>query len=63
LLNGQRRARREDAEHFVVLRGIYENERLKAELNHTLSSIYMYKEYKKHKNKNMKVKTKRKKQL
>jgi nucleolar complex protein 3 len=46
-----------------VLRGIYENERLKAELNHTLSSIYMYKEYKKHKNKNMKVKTKRKKQL
>jgi nucleolar complex protein 3 len=44
-----------------VLRGISENERLRAELNHTLSSINMYKEYKKQKKKNMKVKTGRKK--
>lgn len=47
--------------HFSVLRGISENERLRAELNHTLSSINMYKEYKKQKKKNMKVKTGRKK--
>ncbi|NP_001183025.1 uncharacterized protein LOC100501347 [Zea mays] len=47
--------------HFSVLRGISENERLRAELNHTLSSINMYKEYKKQKRKNMKVKTGRKK--
>ncbi|XP_062215324.1 nucleolar complex-associated protein 3 [Phragmites australis] len=47
--------------HFAVLRGISENERLRAELNHTLSSINMYKEYKKQKKKNMKSKTGRKK--
>uniref|UniRef100_A0A0D9VG24 Nucleolar complex protein 3 homolog n=1 Tax=Leersia perrieri TaxID=77586 RepID=A0A0D9VG24_9ORYZ len=35
--------------HFAVLRGISENERLRAELNHTLSSINLYKEYKKQK--------------
>ncbi|KAL5217500.1 hypothetical protein ABZP36_018184 [Zizania latifolia] len=37
--------------HFAVLRGISENERLRAELNHTLSSINLYKEYKKQKKK------------
>ncbi|WVZ57288.1 hypothetical protein U9M48_007693 [Paspalum notatum var. saurae] len=47
--------------HFTVLRGISENERLRAELNHTLSSINMYKEYKKQKKKNRKLKTARKK--
>ncbi|KAJ1296688.1 hypothetical protein BS78_01G321300 [Paspalum vaginatum] len=47
--------------HFTVLRGISENERLRAELNHTLSSINMYKEYKKQKKKNRKLKTGRKK--
>jgi len=47
--------------HFAVLRGISENERLRAELNNTLSSINMYKEYKKQKKKNMKFKTGRKK--
>ena len=46
--------------HFAVLRGISENERLRAELNHTLSSINMYKEYKKQK-KNTKLKIIRKK--
>ncbi|CAL4939987.1 unnamed protein product [Urochloa decumbens] len=46
--------------HFAVLRGISENERLRAELNHTLSSINMYKEYKKQK-KNVKSKIVRKK--
>uniref|UniRef100_A0A0E0LBY6 Nucleolar complex protein 3 homolog n=1 Tax=Oryza punctata TaxID=4537 RepID=A0A0E0LBY6_ORYPU len=35
--------------HFAVLRGILENERLRAELNHTMSSINLYKEYKKQK--------------
>ncbi|TVU46545.1 hypothetical protein EJB05_06086 [Eragrostis curvula] len=43
--------------HFAVLRGISENERLRAELNHTMSSINMYKEYKKQKRKNKKTKT------
>ncbi|KAL6598217.1 hypothetical protein ACP70R_046382 [Stipagrostis hirtigluma subsp. patula] len=47
--------------HFAVLRGISENERLRAELNHTLSSINMYKEYKKQKKKTMKSKTGKKK--
>jgi len=48
--------------HFAVLRSISENERLRGELNHTLSSINMYKEYKKQqKKKNMKFKTGRKK--
>ncbi|CAN6300524.1 unnamed protein product [Urochloa humidicola] len=46
--------------HFAVLKGISENERLRAELNHTLSSINMYKEYKKQK-KNVKSKILRKK--
>ncbi|KAL6841370.1 hypothetical protein ACP4OV_028888 [Aristida adscensionis] len=46
--------------HFAVLRGISENERLRAELNHTLSSINLYKEYKKQKKKSMKSKTGRK---
>ncbi|CAN6284345.1 unnamed protein product [Urochloa humidicola] len=46
--------------HFSVLRGISENERLRAELNHTLSSINMYKEYKKQK-KNVKSKIVKKK--
>jgi nucleolar complex protein 3 len=46
--------------HFAVLRGISENEKLRAELNHTLSSINMYKEYKKQK-KSMKSKIVRKK--
>jgi nucleolar complex protein 3 len=46
--------------HFAVLKGISENERLRAELNHTMSSISMYKEYKQ-KRKNMKSKTGRKK--
>lgn len=47
--------------HFAVLRGISENERLRAELNHTLSSINMYKEYKKQKKKNLKLKIVKKK--
>ncbi|KAG2551241.1 hypothetical protein PVAP13_9KG385300 [Panicum virgatum] len=47
--------------HFAVLRGISENERLRAKLNHTLSSINMYKEYKKQKKKNTKLKIIRKK--
>ena len=47
--------------HFAVLRGISENERLRAELNHTSSSINMYKEYKKLKKKNMKSKIIKKK--
>jgi nucleolar complex protein 3 len=47
--------------HFAVLKGISENERLRAELNHTMSSISMYKEYKKQKRKSMKSKTGRKK--
>jgi len=47
--------------HFAVLRGISENERLRAELNHTSSSINMYKEYKKQKKKNMKSKIIKKK--
>jgi len=47
--------------HFAVLRGISENERLRAELNHTLSSVNMYKDYKQQKKKNMKFKTGRKK--
>ncbi|GJN31797.1 hypothetical protein PR202_gb20241 [Eleusine coracana subsp. coracana] len=48
--------------HFEVLRGISENERLRAELNHTMSSLSMYKEYKKQKKKNMKSKTGKKKE-
>uniref|UniRef100_A0A0A9D421 CCAAT-binding factor domain-containing protein n=1 Tax=Arundo donax TaxID=35708 RepID=A0A0A9D421_ARUDO len=47
--------------HFAVLRGISENERLRAELNHTLSSINLYKEYKQQKKKNKKSKIGRKK--
>lgn len=47
--------------HFAVLRGISENERLRTELNHTLSSINLYKEYKKQKKKSAKLKTGRKK--
>lgn len=43
--------------HFEVLRGIADNERLRAELNHTMSSISMYEEYKNQKKKNMKSKT------
>jgi nucleolar complex protein 3 len=46
--------------HFAVLRGISENERLRAELNHTMSPISMYKEYKQ-KKKNVKSETGRKK--
>uniref|UniRef100_J3MSE6 CCAAT-binding factor domain-containing protein n=1 Tax=Oryza brachyantha TaxID=4533 RepID=J3MSE6_ORYBR len=46
--------------HFAVLRGISENERLRAELNHTLSSINLYKEYKKQK-KSAKTKSGKKK--
>uniref|UniRef100_A0A1D1YM11 Nucleolar complex protein 3 n=1 Tax=Anthurium amnicola TaxID=1678845 RepID=A0A1D1YM11_9ARAE len=34
-------------EHFTLLREITENERLRVELNHTLSCIGLYKEYKK----------------
>ncbi|XXG68758.1 hypothetical protein AAC387_Pa06g1770 [Persea americana] len=43
--------RKKFSDHFMLLRGITENERLRAELNHTMSSISMYKEYKKQKKK------------
>ncbi|XP_010943335.1 nucleolar complex-associated protein 3 isoform X1 [Elaeis guineensis] len=36
-------------DHFMVLRDIAENERLRGELNHTLSSIKLYEEYKRQK--------------
>lgn len=38
-------------DHFMVLRDIAENERLRRELNHTLSSIKLYEEYKRQKKK------------
>lgn len=41
--------RKKFSDHFMLLRGITENEKLRAELNHTMSSISMYKEYKKQK--------------
>ncbi|KAF7057464.1 hypothetical protein CFC21_064729 [Triticum aestivum] len=44
--------------HFVVLRGISENERLRTELNHALSSINMHKEYNKQKKESKKSKKK-----
>ncbi|XP_077244462.1 binding protein [Tasmannia lanceolata] len=37
------------SDHFTVLKDIAENERLRGELNHTLSSISMYEEYKRQK--------------
>ncbi|RWR88634.1 nucleolar complex protein 3 [Cinnamomum micranthum f. kanehirae] len=43
--------RKKFSDHFMLLRGITENEKLRAELNHTMSSISMYKEYKKQKKK------------
>lgn len=39
------------SDHFTLLKGITENERLRAELNHTVSSISMYEEYKRQKKK------------
>ncbi|XP_010256444.1 PREDICTED: nucleolar complex protein 3 homolog [Nelumbo nucifera] len=37
--------------HFIVLKGIAENERLRKELNRTVSSLKLYEEYKKQKRK------------
>ncbi|OVA07896.1 CCAAT-binding factor [Macleaya cordata] len=37
------------SEHFIVLRDITENERLRRDLNHTVSSIRLYEEYKRQK--------------
>ncbi|KAF8402380.1 hypothetical protein HHK36_013335 [Tetracentron sinense] len=37
------------SEHFMLLRDIAENERLRGELNHTMSSIQLYEEYKRQK--------------
>ncbi|XP_042483089.1 nucleolar complex protein 3 homolog [Macadamia integrifolia] len=39
------------SEHFNVLRDISENERLRRELNHTMSSLWRYEEYKKQRKK------------
>ncbi|XP_050367718.1 nucleolar complex-associated protein 3 [Argentina anserina] len=47
--------------HFVVLRDIKENQRLRAELQSTTSSIQLYEEYKKQKKKPKKPQTKRSK--
>lgn len=41
--------RKRFSEHFTVLRDIAENERLRRELKHTVSSIRLYEEYKKQK--------------
>ncbi|KQK21286.1 hypothetical protein BRADI_1g59970v3 [Brachypodium distachyon] len=41
--------------HFAVLRGISKNERLRIDLNHTLSSINLYKEYKRLKKQSKKI--------
>lgn len=35
-------------DHYTVLRDIAENEVLRAELNHTITSIQLYEEYKMH---------------
>ncbi|XP_058071735.1 nucleolar complex-associated protein 3 isoform X2 [Magnolia sinica] len=51
------------SDHFVVLRDIAENERLRGELNLTLASLNMYAEYKKQKKRKKAVSTTMKKGL
>ncbi|KAL5977037.1 hypothetical protein ACLOJK_021375 [Asimina triloba] len=53
--------RKRFSDHFVVLRDISENERLRGELDLTLASLKMYKEYKKQKTRKKEVPKMRKK--
>ncbi|KAJ4955308.1 hypothetical protein NE237_012091 [Protea cynaroides] len=51
------------SEHFHVLRDISENERLRRELNHTMSSLRLYEEYKKQRRKKIPGDAKRRKKI
>lgn len=55
------KVRQRFSEHFMVLRDIAENERLRRELNRTTSSIRLYEEYKKQKKMQGDLKQRRKK--
>lgn len=45
--------------HFLLLRDIKENQRLRSELDHTTSSLQLYEEYKQQKIKDKKAKSKK----